>query len=157
MSQYQPYVYQPMMRYYYGTPHEASVAQLATWMQRASPAAYSAVISAKPHLFDAGSSVRSGLMGLNGFGAVADDNPTTPLTDWGNQLLDLAKGYMAYDTQKELMKINIARAEKGLAPISSSQFAPQLNVGVSPEVQTLGMLAIGGLVVVGLLAAFKRR
>lgn len=153
---YQPYVYQPMMRFFYGTPHESAINSLALWIKNVSPGAYAAVMTGKPHLFDPGRAVRSGMMGISAMSAAVDDNPTNPISEWGKQLLDVAKGYMAFDMQRDLLKVNIARAEKGLPPISSETIAPTMNLGISSDVQRLGMIAVGGLVIVGLLSALNR-
>lgn len=152
------YPYQPLMRYFFGTPHESGVRQIATWIQKTSPAAYKAVLSNRPELFDGPHVVTSGLMGMSGMQGFGDTaaEPANPITQWGNSLLDLAKGYMAYDAQRDILKLNIARVEKGLPPVDSSTLAPTMNIGVSPQIQTLGMLAVGGLIIVGLISAFKR-
>lgn len=88
--------------------------------------------------------------GMGGLGQDTGSAEPSIMTDWGNNILDLAKGYLAYDTQKDLLKLNIARAEQGLAPIDPGSIAPQVNVGLSPATQNL---AIYGLIGVGLIAA----
>lgn len=161
---YNPYPYNPMSQYFYNAPHEGAVNQFAAWLKGVNPNAYNAVARANPSLFDGQRAVRSGSLSGMGF-VIADDSElvgagvpqsTSPITQWGNQLLDLAKGYMAYDMQRDLLQVNLARAEKGLPPISSSSLAPTLNMGISPDVQRLGFIAVGGLVLVGLFSAFKR-
>lgn len=157
---YDPFTYQPMMRYFYEGAHEGAVNQLAEWLRRAAPSAYENVRRSNPSLLDAARSVRSGVMGLSGLGSLAQtatDEATSPITQWGKDLMALAQSYMAYDAQRDILAINIARAEKGLPPINSASLAPQFNIGASPELQQLGMIAIGGLLIVGLASAFRKR
>lgn len=84
-----------------------------------------------------------------------------PVTSWGQDLISFTKAvlpsYYQAQAQRDLLNINIKRAEQGLPPIDSGAVAPQVNVGVSPGVQQLGYLAVGGLVLFGLFSAFGRR
>lgn len=73
--------------------------------------------------------------------------------DWGG-LLGTAKEILTTVTQAELQKdlyqMNVQRAQQGLPPISPSAVAPQVNVGVAPDVQrNLMMLGIGAAAIVG--------
>ena len=77
-------------------------------------------------------------------------------TQWGAKVFDLAGKYLQYDSQKQIVALNIKRAEQGLAPIDSGLLAPTVNVGVSKNVQTLAYVAVGGLVVAGLVGAFAK-
>jgi hypothetical protein len=178
---YDPFTYQPMLRYFYeGGPvpqavsaiaaefpeaaaQVRSVWQFSEWMKTYLPDAYAIVSGRRPDLLDPGSVIASGSItpapgaiapGLAGLGQTA---PDTPVTDWGKQLLDLAKTYLQVDTQRDLLKANIALAEKGLPPINAGSIAPQVNVGLSGDVQKIAMLGLGGLVVVGIVSALRRR
>lgn len=89
------------------------------------------------------------------------DTSTSPATTWGQGILDTLKAsapaYFQLKSQSNLMTINIKRAEQGLPPIDSSALAPTVNVGVSSGVQTMGYVAIGGLMLFGLIAMLKRK
>lgn len=70
--------------------------------------------------------------------------------DWGKvvgQVTGAAKDIFtaktAGDAAKKIYDLNIARAAKGLPPIKASDVAPQVNVGVSPDVKNLLMVAGG--------------
>lgn len=157
-SSYEPFTYQPLERWFYEGQHYGAVAQFAEWLKREAPEAYGKVAAARPDLLNAKTAL-NGMRGSSGGGlaGLGDALPSdTPLTQWGNSLLDLAKGWMQYDMQRDLLQVNLARAERGLPPISSSSIAPQVNVGVSPEMQNLSYIAVGGLLLVGLFAAFRR-
>jgi hypothetical protein len=134
--------------------HIQSVWQFAEWMKTNEPALYGVVASRRPELLDAPDVVTGGQLG--GMGQAADAGGQGVLTQWGTQMLDLAKGYMVYDAQKDLMALNISRAERGLPPIDPGVIAPQVQVGIAGNVQTLMYIALAGLVLVGLLAVFKR-
>lgn len=178
---YDPFTYQPMLRYFYeGGPVPQAVAaiaaefpeaaaqvrsvwQLSEWMQTYLPDAYAMVSGNRPDLLDPGSVIASGSLvptagaiapGLAGLGEVA---PNEPVTDWGKQLLDLAKTYLQVDTQRDLLKANISLAERGLPPINAGSIAPQVNVGLSGDMQKLAMVAVGGLVLAGLISAVRKR
>jgi hypothetical protein len=141
--------------------HITSVWQFAEWLKTSSPQIYDIVSRRKPELLDAPQAVASGKLGamqwgpggIGGLGQAAESGEQGVITQWGSQLLDLAKGYMVYDAQKDLMRTNISRAERGLPPIDPGVIAPQVQVGVAPNVQTLMYVALAGLVVVGLTAA----
>ena len=91
-------------------------------------------------------------------GPSATTAPAIPdtITAWGSQMFDLAGKYLQYDQQRQILKLNITRAEKGLPPIDSSALAPTVNIGASPGVTQLGYLAVGGLVLAGVVAAFSK-
>ena len=82
---------------------------------------------------------------------------SSAVTEWGKTVSDLLGKYLIYDQQKRLINLNIARAEKGLPPIDASSYGAGVSIGVSPGVQQLAYIAIGGLVIVGLLNSLKRK
>lgn len=92
----------------------------------------------------------------------SSDTTSTPsvMTEWGTSILSTLQtalpAYFQAKSQSDLMTINIKRAEQGLPPIDSSTLAPTVNVGVSPAIQQLGYIAVGGLVLVGLYSAFAK-
>jgi len=167
MSTYDPYTYQPLLRFFYkgdaNGSHGDALESFAQWMKQTHPQAFADLMKKRPDLLNSMTVVSSGSVGVSGLAGLGDassvyaDSQTDPMTEWGTKLFDLAKGWMQYDTQRELLTLNISRAERGLPPISGSAVAPQVNVGVSPEVQQLGMIAVGGLIIVGLLAAARKR
>jgi len=163
MQGFDPYTYQPLLRFFYdGTgevSHGSAITKFARWLKLEMPEAYAGVMQQRPDLLNAGKAVASGAVGVQGLAGLGEANPaqSDPLSTWGNTMLDLAKGFMQYDTQRELLKVNLARAEQGLDPISGSMVAPQVNVGVSADLQKLGVVAVGGLIVVGLVAAMRRK
>jgi len=89
-------------------------------------------------------------------GTASSTPPVVPsgniVTDWGKSVMDFAKSYLTYDSQKQLLAANIKRAEMGLPPLDASQYGLGVNVGLSPATQNL---VIGGLVILGLYAAFS--
>lgn len=92
-------------------------------------------------------------IGADTTGSAAD---TSIVSQWGKSIMDIAKGVLAVKQQRDLVKLNIARAEKGLSPIDAGGIAPQVNVGLSPQTQTLAIWGIGGLMLVGLVAAMRK-
>jgi hypothetical protein len=152
--------------------HIESVWQFTEWMKKSAPDFYKFLDERKPQLLDAPKVVTSGKLGAipgdypstvpgGGFDGLGQDAAAPAdqgvLTQWGTQMLDLAKGYMVYDAQKDLMAVNISRAERGLPPIDPGVIAPQVQVGIAPNVQTLMYVALAGLVLFGLVSAFGRR
>src|SRR5574340_367336 len=73
--------------------------------------------------------------------------------DWNsivNNITKIGTAVLSLDQQRQLADINLQRAQSGLAPLSASQFAPQMNVGVAPDTQKLIMY--GGIALIGILA-----
>lgn len=159
--------------------HLVSVWSFVGWLKDTNPSLYNAITNYRPDLLDPATVVTSGSLSpttkmktLRGMGDVPDPTAaqdTAPvatsdfsstLTAWGNDLVgtiqSVAPAYFQAKSQSDLMNINIQRAAQGLPPIDSATLAPTVNFGLSKDVQTLGMVAIGGLVLVGLLAAFRK-
>lgn len=61
--------------------------------------------------------------------------------DWGKIATGIATGV----SQFQLNQINLERAQRGLPPLSSSAVAPQVNVGLSPQVKQMLIYAALGL------------
>lgn len=57
----------------------------------------------------------------------------------------IAPAYVATKQARTCIQVNAERAKKGLAPTdcSSSGLAPQVSVGISPDVKTLAYVALG--------------
>lgn len=162
--------------------HIMSVWQFSEWLNQTAPEAYNAIKAQNPALLDPGSVVLYGRLNAPVFYA---DPPKPPasiggapgktqlaglgegeeppvitsnvMTEWGKTVSDLLGKYLVYDQQKKLIDLNIKRAEKGLPPVSSQELAAGVNIGLAPGAQQLAYIALGGLVLVGLLSAFKRR
>lgn len=170
-SGFNPYPYQPLLNYFYdGGPvpasagasvdHVRSVWSFAEWMRDNFPDVFALVSQTRPDLLEPGVVVASGALAPSGSGLAGLSevvNASDPVTDWGKQLLDLAKTYLQVDTQRDLLKANISLAERGLPPINSASLAPQVNFGLSSDMQKLAMFGVAGLVVAGLVSAFRKR
>lgn len=181
---FDPFTYQPMMRHYYNgavlpqiaakatdiadkhpevANHVQSTWQFISWMKDTYPELYSVISGTRPDLLDPGSVVLSGDLAPNGkkssnLKGLGDGDSNTPITadtSWGQQIADFAKQYLLLDQQRKIMDMNIKRAEQGLQPIDNVGAA--VNVGLTQDVQKLAMVAIGGIVLVGLAAAFRRK
>lgn len=84
--------------------------------------------------------------------------PTSTGFDWTGLFGTLGDIYTAKtqaDLTKDLYQLNLERARQGLQPIAASSVAPQVNVGVAPDVQrTILMVGLGGAVILGGAYAF---
>lgn len=78
--------------------------------------------------------------------------------NWNNLLTSVKDIYLAKeqaDLQRDLYQINVQRAQQGLAPISASQVAPQVNVGVAPDTQrTVMIVGLGAAAILAGAYAF---
>lgn len=65
-------------------------------------------------------------------------------------LPDAVKQVYQYKSQKDILDINKQRAAQGLPPLDVSSIAPQINIGIDPQLKAilifLGIAAAGGLV-----------
>lgn len=86
------------------------------------------------------------LQGL-GQGAVAPaGDGSTPSTDWGTTISNLASGILTTLNQQKLFNLQLSRAEKGLPPLKVDAVGVPVNVGVSAGVQQLltwGLIGTG--------------
>ncbi len=143
--------------------HVNSVWSFMNWMQQSNPEYYDAISGNRPDLVNAAEVVTSGKLGMqmSGMGEVMTDGTAEPATGWGQDVLDFFKqavpAYYQNRAQSDLIKLNISRAERGLPPIDASGVAPQVNVGMSAGMTKLAYVAVGGLVLVGLLSVIKSR
>lgn len=58
------------------------------------------------------------------------------------------------ESQRQIIKAQMERASKGLPPMQPSEYAPAINVGLSP--QTRSLLIYGGLALVAVLLLRRR-
>lgn len=61
-------------------------------------------------------------------------------------LPDILKPLLAYQQSRDLTELNIELVKQGKAPVSAATMAPQVNVGVAPELQNFMMIALAALV-----------
>lgn len=176
MSGFDPYTYNPMMRHYYnGAPlpqemskirdlianhpaesnHINAVYQFGQWMKTSEPELYAAIINNRPDLLDPGSVVLNRVIspqsGLSGMGEMQDDSS---LSSWGQQIADFAQQYLILRQQKDLMDMNIKRAEQGLPPIDNVGAA--VNVGMTQDVKNLAYAGLIGFGIIAGLAIISR-
>lgn len=80
---------------------------------------------------------------------------TQPSGNWWEALATSAQkllpSILTYQQAKDLNDINLERARQGKAPLSPSQYAPQVNVGMAPGTQNLVTYALLGLGVLGVV------
>lgn len=81
---------------------------------------------------------------------LGSDLDTANETNWAEIFGSVAGAWQ----QQQLFDLNIERAKRGLAPISSAQFAPTYNVGVSPQLQQI--LLFGGIALLAVLMLRRR-
>ncbi len=185
MHGYDPYTYRPMMRYFYnGGPlpqdvaiaaqdnpeaarHMQAVFAFTEWLKSDFPDVHGALALRNPKALDVVQTVMNGNLapsnsvkkspssasGMAGLGDLVDAQPAT---DWGKTIVDAAKSLISLKGQNDLIKLNVTRAEQGLPPIDQGAVSPQVNVGVSPQVQQLIVYGIGALVVVGLVHSLSK-
>lgn len=82
-----------------------------------------------------------------------DTAPAATGFDWGKLFSTVGDIYAAKtqaELTEDLYRLNLTRAQQGLAPIPASAVAPQVQVGVAPDVQrTILMVALGGAAILG--------
>lgn len=125
------------------------VVNFMSWLEINFPDQYTQVLQSRPEL----ALPEFALSGLAGLGE--GDAASEPATDWGKTLTDILSPLLNVWQQKELVKVNIRRAELGLSPLDSSSVAPTVNVGVTSEVKQAG--AIAGLALLGVLFLAMRK
>ena len=167
MSNYDPFTYNPQVAAFYGmaSQHETAVERFATWMRNRWPDAYARMMAEKPELLNARRAIIAEKLTVpvETLQGLADGTAPTDgaVTTWGQDILDFFKealpSYYQARAQKDLLEVNLRRAEQGLAPIDAGAIAPQVNVGASSDMMQLGYIAVGGLVLVGLFSAFSKR
>lgn len=145
------------------------VVSFSSWLMSAYPDVYNAVIQARPEIF----LPELAMAGLAGLGqdsttaaATAQDQTQAPSTSWGQTVSDLidkiAAPLVGLYSEKQLIDVNIKRAEQGLSPLTdTSQIAPTVNVQAGPAlmqpVQDMGKILVVGVLGLGALLLFTRR
>jgi MYXO-CTERM domain-containing protein len=126
------------------------VVNFMSWLETNFPEQHAAVLQSRPEL----ALPEFAMAGLAGLGQ-GETPAAEPTTDWGKQLTSILSPLLNVWQQRELVKVNIKRAEQGLSPLDTGAIAPTVNVGVSPEVRQAGI--IGGLALLGVALLFLRR
>lgn len=148
---------------------KVGIVTFADWLQNNYPKVYEGIMQTLPEAFIpefalAGLKRKAfSMAGMSGDAAEATDE-SAAVTDWGTRLTELvnklAPSLIQLKGQSDLIKLNIARAEKGLPPVSASDIAPQVNVGVSSDVAQMGKIAVYGLLGIGgllVLSSFVKK
>lgn len=65
--------------------------------------------------------------------------------DWTDKIMSIIPQALQYQQQRDLIKLNAELIKQGKPPIAAGQLAPQVNFGVSPEIQRLLMWGAIGL------------
>ena len=116
--------------------------EFLSWLKRFEPKAYSHVMSVigdPPNQGIFAFANNLGELGQNGFMPANEENGG--FMDYLDKAFDVAKeaipAYFQYETQKDIMDLNIARAKLGQPPIDPGLIAPQIRhvVDVPPEVR----------------------
>lgn len=130
------------------------VVMFSEWLRKNYPEIYENVIITMPEAFIPEFAL-SGFR-MSGVGIVEGE----PVTDWAKSISDtiasLLPTYAQYRLQKDLINLNIKRAEQGLPPVSSMDMAPQVNVGVSSNVENIAKVAVFGVLGLGLLSILSK-
>ncbi len=89
--------------------------------------------------------------GMGGLGQkIVSGEPTVTATTstWFSRLTDtlttLAPTYLQYQSQKELLEIQLQRAQQGLPPLETTQYAPAVQIGLDPAQTREAIAAAGG-------------
>lgn len=121
--------------------------EFLSWLKRFEPRAYSHVMSVIGDPPDQGIFAFAnnlGHLGQNGFIPPFPESagvpvPEASMFDWIDKAFDTAQkaipAYFQYETQKDIMELNIVRAQQGQPPIDPGVIAPQIRhvVDVPPE------------------------
>lgn len=134
-----------------------AVVEFTDWLQKSFPEIYAQVAQARPDLI----MPEFAMAGLSGLG---EGETPTPSTDWGKMFSDFVTPIVGVWSQKQLIDINIKRAENGQEPLRDiSSLSPSVNVNLPYETQrqigeigkvlTIGLIGLGAL----FLISRKRR
>lgn len=101
---------------------DEAAAEFVEWLDRAYPGAVPAMLEAL--------GVESIIARDGGLGATEEKSLVT-------KLLDLAQGvlpaYLQYEQQKDVLAIQLQRAQAGLPPLETGQYAPAVQIGLDQE------------------------
>lgn len=76
---------------------------------------------------------------------------------WYESAFDVIGEGLKYQQQRDLLKINADLLKAGKQPLDVSAISPQVNVGLSKDVQRIVMFSVAGLVGIGLILAMQRK
>lgn len=79
---------------------------------------------------------------------------------WLDSITKALPGVSAFLTAEQLAQVNIKRAKAGQPPLQTSQYAPQVGVGLDQQTKsfiTIGGLALAGFLILPKLLGKKRR
>jgi len=95
---------------------------------------------------------------LNQLGEI-EEAPTVTAEprEWYEKIFDIIPAVAAYQGQRDLVKANVELAKAGKPLLDASAVSPQVNVGVSRDMQRLATFAVAGMVIVGLVFALNRK
>lgn len=110
-----------------------------TWLQEFSPGI---AIAAAKHA-DAATKASGLGQTIMPTGTISEPAATGWFDSFMTKAGELGSQFLAYRTQKQILDIQIARAEAGLAPLETSQLAPTIKVETSPEATRQITSAIG--------------
>lgn len=85
---------------------------------------------------------------MAGMGDVTDASTT-------DTILNTARDLLTVYNQQRILDANMERAARGLPPLSTAQYAPTYNVGLSPD--TRNMLMIGGGLLLAVVLLSRRK
>lgn len=134
-----------------------AIVAFADWLKVSNPDIYEAVMQSRPDIL----MPEFAIAGLGGLSDVAQPTTDTiPITDWGKTTIDFLSPLIGVYSQKQLIDVNVKRAEQGLPPLTdTSAFAPTINVNLPTSAQqqigdigkviTVGLLGLGALMLLG--------
>jgi len=85
----------------------------------------------------------AGMGGLGQEKTVATADSGTWFSRLTDTLSTLAPSYLQYKSQKELLEIQLERAQQGLPPLETTQYAPAVQIGLDPA-QTRAAISEAG-------------
>jgi len=111
-------------------------------VKAANPRLYHAAMQKSQGLGGLGATVEEMLAEQNAF---AEPQKESWLDSAIDAVKQLAPAYVGYKQAQTCLQINAERAKQGIAPIDcgNAGLAPQVNVGVSSDVRTMGFIALG--------------
>lgn len=129
-----------------------AIVEFADWLKAYNPAIYEAVMQSRPDIL----MPEFAMAGLGGLSDTVSPADTAPTTDWGKMASDFLGPLVGVYSQKQLIDVNVKRAEQGLPPLTdTSAFSPTVNVNLPTATQqqigdigkviTVGLLGLGAL------------
>jgi hypothetical protein len=91
-----------------------------------------------------------------GLGASTVQAASTSGQSWVQTLSNLASSLVLANSQRQLLNVQLQRAQQGLPPLDASQVGLGVSVGISSQTQKLVMLGGAALLIVLFLTMRKR-